>query len=189
MSAQTETAAVPAQGATLYGALAQFESAAAVFHACEKVRDGGFTKWDSHTPFPVHGLEKAMGLPRSMLPRVVFVFGLSGACLAMLMQWWMSAVDYPVIIAAKPLFSWQAFIPVTFETMVLFSALSTVLGMLAFNQLPMWHHSLLKTKAFAVVTDDKYFLSIESADPKFDRDATLEFLRSLGATQVLLVEE
>jgi hypothetical protein len=176
-------------GAKVYGALAQFDSASGIFHACEKVRDAKYTKWDSHTPFAVHGLDRAMGLDRSILPRIVFVMGLTGAALAMTMQWWMSAVDYPVIIAAKPLFSWQAFIPITFESMVLFSALTTVLGMLALNGLPQWHHSLLKAKAFSAATDDKYFVSIESSDPKFDREATLEFLRSLGATQVQLVEE
>ena len=186
----TQAAAVsPAAGTKLYGALAQFETAADIFHACEKVRDAHYTRWDSHTPFAVHRLDRAMGLQRSVLPRIVFVMGLSGAGLAMLMQWWMSAVDYPVIIAGKPLFSWQAFIPVTFESMVLFSAATAVLGMLALNRRPRWHHSLLKTKAFAAVTDDKYFVSIESQDPKFDRDATLELLRSLGATQVQLVEE
>jgi len=173
----------------LYGALAEFSSATAVHHACEKVRDANYTKWDAHTPFAVHGIEKAMGLSRSKLPIVVFVGGITGASLAMLMQWWMAAVDYKVIIAAKPYFSWQAFIPVTFESMVLFAACTAVFGMLAFNGLPRWYHPLLKTRAFAKVTDDRYFISIESEDKKFDRQSTVEFLRSLGASRVELVEE
>ena len=173
----------------LYGALAEFESAAAIHHACEKVRDAHYTRWDAHTPYPVHGLERAMGLSSSKLGLVVFVGGISGASLAMLMQWWMAAVDYPVIIAAKPYFSWQAFIPITFESMVLFSAATAVLTMLVFIGLPQWHHALLKTAAFKKVTDDRYFISIESQDAKFDRDATVQFLRSLGASQVELVEE
>src|SRR6185295_3114542 len=112
-----------------FGVLAEFESSAAIFHACEKVRDAGFRKWDAHTPFPVHNLDKAMGLARSKLLFIVFAMGISGASLAMLLQWWTAAVDYKLIIAAKPLFSWQAFIPVTFEVMVLFSALGAVVGM------------------------------------------------------------
>lgn len=174
----------------VYGALAEFESAAAIYHACEQVRDAHYTRWDAHTPFPVHGLEQAMGLPlRSRLTWAVFIGGISGASLAMLMQWWMVAVDYKVIIAAKPYFSWQAFIPITFEAMVLFAAATAVLSMLVCIGLPHWHHSLLKTRSFAKATDNKYFISIESKDAKFGRDTTVQFLRSLGATQVELVEE
>ena len=113
-----------------YGLLAEFETAAELYHACEEVRDAGFSRWDAHTPFPVHGLNKAMGVPPSRLPHFVFVMGLTGACGAMLLQWWTSAVDYRIIIAAKPYFSWQAFVPITFEVMVLFAAGTAVLGML-----------------------------------------------------------
>lgn len=173
----------------VYGALAEFDSAAAIYRACEKVRDADYTRWDAHTPFPVHGLTQAMGLARSKLGWVVFGGGLSGASLAMLMQWWMAAVDYKVIIAGKPYFSWQAFIPVTFESMVLFAAVSAVLSMLVFIGLPRWHHALLKSRSFTKVTDDRYFISIESSDAKFDNAATVEFLSSLGASQVELVEE
>lgn len=173
----------------LYGVLAQFESASKIYKACEKVRDAQYTRWDSFTPFPVHGLEKAMGLSRSKLPFVVFFFGLSGAAGAMTLQWWISAVDYPLIIAAKPYFSWQAFIPITFEVMVLFSAATAVITLLAMSRLPQWHHPLLRTARFAQATDDGFFIAIEADDPKFDADQTAEFLRSLGATHVELVED
>ncbi len=179
----------PSGDRTLYGALAEFASAEAIHHACEKVRDANYTRWDAHTPFPVHGLDRAMGLAPSKLGWVVFFGGLGGASLAMLMQWWMAAVDYKVIIAAKPYFSWQAFIPITFESMVLFASGSAVLSLLVFIGLPRWHHALLKTRSFEKVTDDRYFISIESSDAKFDRNGTVQFLRSLGAAQVELVEE
>ena len=173
----------------IYGALAEFDSASKIYKACEKVRDANYSKWDAFTPFPVHGLEHAMGLTRSKLPFVVFALGLSGASGAMFLQYWISAVDYPIIIAAKPYFSWQAFIPVTFEVMVLFSAATTVLTMLFFNRLPRWHHPLLKTARFARATDNGFFIAIEAEDPKFDADQTADFLRSLGATHVELVED
>ncbi|MEO1233217.1 MAG: DUF3341 domain-containing protein, partial [Myxococcota bacterium] len=115
--------------------------------------------------------------------------GITGAAGAMTLQWWVSAVDYPIIIAAKPFFSWQAFIPVTFEVMVLFSAGSAVLLMLFLNRLPQWYHPLLKVERFSKVTDDKFFIAIEAKDPKFDVEATPAFLRSLGASHVELVEE
>jgi hypothetical protein len=172
-----------------YGAVAEFETAADIYHACEKVRDAQYTKWDALTPFPVHGLEHAMGMSRSRLPFFVFAMGISGASGAMLLQWWISAVDYPIIIAAKPYFSWPAFIPITFEVMVLFSAASAVLGMLFLNRLPRWYHSLFKSERFARVTDDRFFIAIEAEDPKFKPDETQDFLRSLGATHVELVED
>lgn len=173
----------------IYGLLAEFDTAAAIFSACEKVRDADFKKWDSFTPYPVHGLEKAMGVSRSYLGFLVFWFGITGAAGAMTLQWWVSAVDYPIIISAKPFFSWQAFIPVTFEVMVLFSAGSAVLLMLFLNRLPRWHHPLLKVARFARATDDRFFIAIEANDPKFDAEETAEFLRGLGATHVELVEE
>lgn len=165
----------------MYGVLAEFDSASAVYHACEKVRDAGYTHWDAHTPFPVHGLDKAMGIKQTVLPLIVFVCGLTGASLAMLMQWWMNAVDYPFVISGKPLFSWPAFIPVTFELMVLFSALGAVLGMLGLNRLPQYYHPLFKSKRFARATDDRFFISIEARDELFDAEKTRALLKKAGA--------
>lgn len=171
-----------------WGALGQFKSPADLYHACEKVRDAGFTRWDAHTPFPVHGLDKAMGLPQSRLPWIVLGAGLTGASLAFWMQTWMSAIDYPLIISGKPYWSWQAFIPVTFEVGILFAAFGAVFGMLALNKLPMLWHPLFRSRPFDRVTDDAFFISIESTDPKFDARQTLELLQELGATHVELVE-
>lgn len=171
-----------------FGLLAEFDSASALYEACEKVRDAGFSHWDAHTPFPVHGLNKAMGIASSRLPHFVFVMGLAGASGAMLLQWWTSAVDYQVLIAAKPLFSWQAFIPVTFEVMVLFAAATSVFGMLFINRLPRWHHALLKVDRFRRATDDKFFISIEASDPRYEGDETAQMLLRAGAKHVEVVE-
>ncbi len=170
-----------------FGVLAEFESAAAIYHACEGVRDQGYTRWDAHTPFPVHGLDKAMGLPPTKLPWIVLGMGLTGASAGMLLQWWTSARDYPLIVAGKPLFSWQAFVPIMFELMVLFSALGCLFGMLGLCKLPQLYHSLFRSRRFQQVTDDRFFISIEAADPKFHHEETSSLLRGLGATHVELV--
>ncbi len=176
------------KGKEYYGILAEFETPAKLYKACEKVRDSGYKHWDAYTPFPVHGLEKAMGVPPSKVPWIVLVCGLLGAGSGMLMQWWMNAVDYPLVISGKPLFSWPAFIPVTFEMAILFSAFGAVFGMLVLNRLPEYYHPLFRSKAFERVTDDKFFIAIEARDPKFDPDKTGEFLKSIGAVQVELIE-
>src|SRR5882672_5632685 len=142
------------------GMLAQFETAADLYTACERVRDAGFTKWDAHTPFPVHGLDKAMGLKPSKIPWFCFAMAMLGCGLALLMQWWMNAVDYPFIISGKPIFSWPANIPITFELSVLFCAAGAVLGLLGFCKLPRWYHPLFKSDRFLQATNDKFFISI-----------------------------
>ena len=171
-----------------YGILARFATTTDLYHACERVRDEGFTRWDAHTPFPVHGLDRAMGLRRSPLPWIVLGMGLTGAALGFILQWWVHAGAYPLVISGKPYFSWPAFIPITFEVGVLFAALGAVVGMLALNRLPMHHHPLFRSKAFEQVTDDAFFISIESWDPRFDPSATGKLLASLGARSVELLE-
>ena len=171
-----------------YGILAEFGSPGDLYHACERVRDAGFTRWDAHTPFPVHGLEGAMGLRRSPLPWIVLVMGLVGASLGFLLQWWVHTRAYPLVISGKPFNAWPAFIPITFELGVLFAALGAVLGMLGLNRLPMHYHPLFRSKVFERVTDDAFFISIESWDPRFDPSATRTLLESLGARGVELVE-
>ena len=172
----------------LFGVLAEFSSPARLYKACEKVRDAGYQAWDAYTPFPVHGLEKAMGLPSSKVPWIVLIGGLIGAGGGLFMQWWMSAVDYPLIISGKPLFSWPAFVPVAFEMGVLFAALGAVFGMLALNRLPQHYHPLFQSKNFERVTDDKFFIAIEAKDPRFDPKDTVEFLTSIGAVQTELID-
>ena len=171
-----------------YGVLAEFATPADLYHACEAVRDAGFTRWDAHSPFPVHGLDRAMGLRRSPLPWIVLPLGLIGAALGFALQWWVHAAAYPLVISGKPLFAWPAFIPITFEVAVLFAALGAVFGMFALNRLPMLHHPLFTSRIFERVTDDAFFISIESWDPRFEPSATQAMLKSLGARTVELVE-
>jgi hypothetical protein len=171
----------------VFGALAEFSTPADLYHACESVRDAGYTRWDAHTPFPVHGLEGAMGLKPSRLPWVVLVMALGGAVAGMGLQGWVSTLAYPLVISGKPFFSWPAFVPVTFELSVLGGAVGAVFGMFAFNQLPTLHHPLFNSKAFERASDDGFFLSIESWDPKFDSGRTLDLLRRLGAKEVELI--
>jgi hypothetical protein len=171
-----------------YGVLAEFGTPADLYHACERVRDEGFTRWDAHTPFPVHGLERAMGLRRSPLPWIVLGAGLTGAALGFGLQWWVHADAYPLVISGKPYFAWPAMIPITFELGVLFAAFGAVLGMLGLNRLPMHYHPLFKSKIFERVSDDSFFISIESWDPQFNPSATRTLLESLGARHVELLE-
>ena len=176
------------KGTPYFGALAEFTTTAAVYAACERVRDAGYTRWDAHTPFPVHGLDRAMGLKRSKLPFIVLVMGLGGAAVGFALQTWVHTMAYPLTISGKPYFTWPAFIPITFELGVLGGALGAVFGMLGMNKLPMHHHPLFEVPRFGRFADDRFFISIESWDPKFDASQTVELLRSAGASHVELVE-
>lgn len=172
----------------VYGVLAEFNTPGDIFHACEKVRDKGYKHWDAHTPFPVHGLEKAMGLKPSLVPWIVLVMALTGGTCGFALQTWIHVFEYPLVISGKPFLSWPAFIPVTFELSVLFGAFGAVFGMLGLNQLPRYYHSLFRSNRFSRATDDKFFISIEARDPRFDATATVELLKSAGATHVEILE-
>ncbi|HCP46913.1 MAG TPA: DUF3341 domain-containing protein [Deltaproteobacteria bacterium] len=174
-------------GQKLFGALAEFANPAELFHACEKVRDAGYGAWDAHTPFPVHNLDRAMGLGSSKVPWICLVTGLSGAIGGFLLQVWVSMHASPLVISAKPLMSWQAFVPVTFELGVLCAAAGAVIGMLFVNRLPHHHSPLFESERFKKASDDGFFISIEAEDPKFDREATAQFLQGLGASHVELI--
>ena len=165
------------------------ESPGALLRACEQIRDAGYTRWDAHTPFPVHGLDRAMGMKASVLPWIVLVLGLGGASGGMLMQWWVAAVAYPLVISGKPFFSWQAFVPVTFELGILLAAFGAVLGMIGLSRLPMHHHPLFNSSEFERASDDGFFISIESWAPKFDVAQTRQLLVSLGAAHVETVAQ
>jgi hypothetical protein len=171
----------------LFGVLAEFDTPAELYHACEGVRDAGYTRWDAHTPFPVHGLDRAMGLKASRLPWVVLVMALGGATTGMGLQGWVSTMAYRLVVSGKPFFSWPAYIPITFELGVLGGAVGAVFGMFAFNQLPTLHHPLFASARFERASDDGFFISIESWDPLFDADRTVDLLRRLGAKEVELV--
>jgi Ni/Fe-hydrogenase subunit HybB-like protein len=166
------------------GLLGEFASPGALYRACERVRDAGFRRWDAHSPFPVHGLDRAMGLGRSRLPWIVLVMALAGGAGGFALQAWVHSIAYPLVISGKPLFAWQAYVPVTFELSVLAGAIGAVFGMLALNRLPMHHHPVFDSTAFERATDDRFFISIDSADPRFDADATPAILRAAGAVRL-----
>lgn len=167
-----------------FGLLAEFDSPDTLMHACEKVRDQGFTLWDAHTPFPIHGLERAMGLRRSWVSIYCLVLGLSGAALGMLLQYWVSSSAYPLVVSGKPFFSWPAFVPIMFECGVLGGAFGAVFGFLVQSRLPQHHHSLFNSERFARVTDDRFFISIQAQDPRYDSGKTSSWLQEIGAQHV-----
>ena len=166
------------------GLLAEFDTPGALYHACESVRDAGYRRWDAHSPFPVHGLERAMGLGRSRLPWFILVTALAGAALGFALQAWVHSLAYPLVISGKPFFAWQAYVPVTFELAVLGGALGAVFGMLALNRLPMHHHPVFDSAAFERASDDLFFISIAVDDPRFDERATPVLLQQAGARRI-----
>ena len=162
------------------GYLAEFETPEALVRACERMRDAGFTKWDAHTPFPIHGLDRAMGLQPTILPYVIFAFGITGAAFAIFLQWWTNAHNYPHVISGKPFWSLPANIPVAFELTVLFSAFAAFLGMLASNGLPRFFHPVFTSERFRRATNDRFFVRVDADDPRFDAQKTASFLNTLG---------
>ncbi len=168
----------------LWGVLAQYENPHAVYKACEQVRDAGYEQWDACTPFPVHGLEKAMGAPASKLPWIVLSCGLAGSTFMLFFESWAMGSAYPMIVGGKPLFSLPAFVPVWYEFTVLSSCVAAFLANWLLNGLPRPHHPAFASKAFERVTDDKFFIMIEATDPRFDLEKTKALLSQAGATQV-----
>jgi mono/diheme cytochrome c family protein len=154
-----------------------------------RVRDAGFTRWDSHSPFPIHGIERAMGIRPTRLPWVALAGGIVGAAGALLMQWWMNAIDYPLLISGKPLFSLPANIPITFELIVLLSAFGAFASVLVLNLLPQFWHWTFSGHAFRQVTTDGFFISIEATDPKFDPVETPKMLESLAPKSVTVCQD
>lgn len=186
-------------GAPIYGLIAEFSTPAAIMHAAEEVRKQGFRWWDCHTPFPVHGLDKAMGVNTTILPLLVFGAGATGTTLGFLLQAFTNSssitiwalvwvTGYPFMVSGKPILSMPAFIPVMFELTILLAATSCVFLMLLLNGLPRLHHPLFKCDRFRRASDDKFILAIEAKDPKFSRARTESFLRSLHPDHVEAVE-
>lgn len=169
------------------GVLARFANPAELIEAAKKIRDAGYEKFDCHSPFPIHGMDDAMGLKRSPLGYIVGAMTVTGATVGMVLQYWIAAVDYPLIISGKPFFSWQAFIIVTFALFVLFGAFGAVFGMFHLNRLPRFHHPVFYSDKFTRATDDAFYVSIEADDEQFDETKIQEFLSSIGGTDVELL--
>jgi len=168
---------------------AEFDSAKALYHAAEHIRDDGFTKWDVHSPFPIHGMDKAMGLKKSVVSKLVFVGGVLGAITAFVLQTYTSIIDYPLVVQGKPtnLFTIPAFFPIIFELTVLFAAFTAVFGMLILNRLPRWHHPLFNWELFGKVTDNGFFAVIDANDPKFDEATVRTLLEAQGGKNVTAI--
>jgi hypothetical protein len=169
--------------------LAEYDAPDAVIAAAEKVRDAGYTKWDVHTPYPVHGMDAAMGLRDTPLGWIVFVMGLTGCLTGFFMILWMNGIDYPLVIGGKPPDAVPSMIPVMFELTILLSAFGAVFGLLGLCQLPRHHHPIFESDRFRRATDDRFYVSVEAADPKFDLKKTRSLLEGTRPTHVEVVEE
>jgi len=176
------------QGPGMYGLMAEFESAQQLVRAARKAREVGYSKMDAYAPFPVEGLAEALGARRNRLPLLVLIGGILGALTGYGLAYWTSAVDYPINVGGRPLHSWPAFVPVTFETTILFAALTAVFAMLALNGLPLPYHPVFNVPRFARASRDRFFLCIEADDPMFDAEKTKRFLMDLDPEAVAEVE-
>jgi hypothetical protein len=188
----------------VYGYLAEFKSASALYKAAEKVRDAGFRKWDCYSPYPIHGLDKAMGLKRSILPWFVFFGGATGTATAFVLSTltqtnvWdfmplleKAAETYPTVVQGKPtnIFTVPAFFPIMFELTILFSGFTVLFGVLALMKLPRLNHPLFASKQFHRATDDGFFIALEARDAKFSPEGTRALLEEIGGASIELVEE
>ena len=188
----------------VYGYLAEFKSASALYKAAEKVRDAGFRRWDCYSPYPIHGLDKAMGLKRSILPWFVFFGGMTGTATAFVlatltqtdvwsfMPWLEKAAEtYPTVVQGKPtnIFTVPAFFPIMFELTILFSGFTVLFGVLALMKLPRLNHPLFASNQFHRATDDGFFIALEARDSKFSPAGTRSFLEEIGGANIELVEE
>jgi hypothetical protein len=181
---------MPAEhGPKLYGLIAEFDSPADLLEAASRTKAEGYRYVDTFSPFPIHGMDKALGLRRTKLPFIVLIGGLTGLGTALLMQWFSAAVHYPVNVGGRPFASWPMFIPITFELTILFASFAAVFGMIGLNGLPMPYHPVFNAPRFALASRDRFFLCIEARDPKFDRESCRRFLETLGAHDIAEVEE
>jgi hypothetical protein len=172
-----------------YGLVGEFETAEQLIHAAAKAREAGYRHMDAYAPFPVEGLSEALGLRRNKVALITLIGGLLGGLGGFGFQYWVNAISYPLNIGGRPLNSWPAFIPVTFELTVLGASLSAVFGMLALNKLPQPHHPLFNVERFKRASTDRFFLCIEVQDPKFSLADTARFLQGLKAQSVTEVQD
>lgn len=172
------------KGPQLYGIVAEFEDPDAILSAAKRTREAGYERIEAYSPFPVHGLSHIVGGEDHRIKWIIFFGGVIGAIVGFGLQSWVSMVAYPHNVGGKPLFSWPAFIPITFECMVLFASGAAVIGMLGLNGLPRPHHPMFDAKNFERCSRDRFFLCIEADDPSFDSKEVSKFLGSLGALEV-----
>ena len=172
----------------LYGLMAEFDDPAAVVSATKRAYEAGYRQMDAYSPYPIEELHHALGVHGNRLPLIVLIGGIVGGLGGYLLEYWVSAVAYPINVGGRPLHSWPSFIPVAFETTILFAALAAVVGMIAANGLPMPYHPVFNVPEFQRASRDGFFLCIEASDPKFDAAQTRTFLESLNPREVSDVE-
>ncbi|HEY6263516.1 MAG TPA: DUF3341 domain-containing protein [Candidatus Acidoferrum sp.] len=173
----------------IYGVMGEFSTPEELIHAVEKVREAGYRRVNAYSPFPVEGLSEALGLKRNMVPLICLIGGLTGGLGGFFFQYWVAVIAYPLNIAGRPLNSWPAFIPVTFELTILGAALSAVLGMLALNKLPQPHHPVFNVPRFTHASSDRFFVCIEAKDPKFHIAESARLLQELHAHHITEVSD
>ena len=172
----------------IYGLMAEFDNPEDLLEAARRTHAAGYRQMDAYSPFPVEGVAEAIGFHRTRLPLIVLLGGIAGGVGGYLLQYYTTVIDYPLNVGGRPLHSWPAFIPVTFETTVLIAALAAVLGMLALNGLPRPYHPVFNVPSFEMASRNLFFLCIEATDALFDVERTRQFLEALGPRQVHVVE-
>ena len=172
----------------LHGVMAEFHSPDEVVEAAKRVHAAGYTKVDAYSPYPIEELIEALDLHKSHLPKLVLAGGVFGFLAGWALEYWAAVIEYPMNIGGRPLFSWPAFIVPAYETTILFAAFGAVFGMLALNGLPQPYHPVFNVEGFALASRDRFFICIESRDPKFDREGAKKFFQSIGAKAVNEVE-
>jgi ActD protein len=177
----------PVERPPIYGLMAEFENPTDLVHAARATYAAGYRRINGYSPFSIEELSEAIGFHHTRLPLVVLIGGLLGCIGGYGLQYWISVVSYPENIGGRPLHSWPAFIPVTFECTVLLASFAAVFGMLALNGLPMPYHPVFNVERFAFASRDRFFLVVESRDPLFDRVKTADFLASLNPKGVMEV--
>lgn len=173
----------------LYGLLAEFDSATELVDAAHKVRKAGFRKTDAFSPFPLHEIDEALGIKRSILPVLVFFGGITGLLSGIALQVFVHYIDYPLNVGGRPYLSWPSFVPPAYEMTILLAAFTAVFGMLFLNGLPRPYHPVFNVPRFALATREKFFILIEAADPKYNYEETKSFMESLNPQEVFDVEE
>ena len=177
------------QSSTIHGLMAEFDDPNALVAATRHAFREGYRRMDAYSPFPIEELHEALGAHHTRLPLIVLIGGITGCLGGYGLQYWVSTMAYPLNIGGKPLHSWPAFIPVTFECTILLAALFAVFGMLALNGLPQPYHPVFNVPRFALASRNRFFLCIESRDPKFDLEATRKFLETLNPREVTSVAD
>ncbi len=169
--------------------LAEFVNPSALLKAAEELHDSGYKNYDCHSPFPIHGMDQAMGLKRSPLGWIAGLLAIIGCSAALALQYWSMAIEYPLVIAGKPFFAFQAYVPVTFALGVLLAAFGVLFGMLVINRLPRLNHPVFNSDNFAKVTDNGFFVTVESSDPKYERSKTQALLEVMGGKNMEVLKD